>query len=185
MIARSTFPSSSVRGSCEGIDLGERESLGVVDDVLLADLRDVGAGGAQLLIELDQTGLLQQVQPTGEVRHVVGQSDRCALAQVGHVGDLLGICTEGLDVDLRHGDQVVDTLFLGPRFLVRHVLEEVGIGVSGFEHLVGVEIAGDLADLDLGVTEQALFFDELQDFGVRNRRSDDAKRCVLVGGVVA
>src|SRR5690606_39690255 len=80
---------------------------------------------------------------------------------------------DGLEVHVGDGDEVVDTLLLLPVRQVRLVLEEVRVDVTGLEQFVGIDLTGDLDDVELVVAQRPGAHDLVEDLDVRGGRRRD------------
>ena len=120
--------------------------FGVFSDVLGGCLLCGGVVEARL--ELDQAVVLQQIQGTAEVGHVIGHGDGALDRHIGEAFMALGINAQRLDMHGRgHGKFLPQSLLL--RLQIRQVLGVVGIDISVGQQLVGVDAAGEFDHLDL------------------------------------
>lgn len=121
-------------------------------------------------MEPDQSAHLEELQPPAEVRDVVRQGDARLSRHRLEGLQAPGVDPEGLDMDggdHRESDPELP-LF---RAQVRHVLEEVRVGVAVAQERVRANIAGGF-DECRGKPWNERPFDELEDLRMRNRGGD-------------
>ncbi len=146
-------------------DRDELQILRVVGDVRFGDYGQVGLGERH--VHLDQPRGFEQVQRTRVVRRVARNGDRVAVGDLVERGDLVRVEADRLEVHVGDGDEVVDSVLLLPVHEVRLVLEEVGVDIAGGEQLVGVDLSGDLTNVERVVAERTAVHDLLEDLDVR------------------
>lgn len=121
-------------------------------------------------MEPDQSARLEELQPPAEIRDVVRQGDARLSRHRLEGLQAPGVDPEGLDMDGGDHREADPELRLF-RAQVRHVLEEIRVGVTVAQEAVRADIAGGFDECQ-GKPWIERPFDELEDLRMRNRGGD-------------